>query len=179
MKRAADDRGQAWVTAPTDATIEAAYRDHRTTLVLWLTGQTRDPELAEELAQEAYLRLLRITRSGEVVVDVRAWLFHAARNLLLDQGRRSQVADRHAGELARAEVVDGGVETAVLSHEWLRSLHRALGRLDPADRSLLLAAGAGGSGPELAGSLGVSNVALRTRLHRARRRLRAEFATSA
>jgi RNA polymerase sigma-70 factor (ECF subfamily) len=166
----------SWAAGPFEpgAIVAGAYLEHRGALVRWLTARTRDPELAEELAQEAYIRLLATVRSGVEVLDQRAWLFHAARNLLLDQVRRTEVAERHAPSLAAGEEA-GTVETVVLAREWIDDLDAALGRLDAGDRDLLVAAGNGVPGPAIARRLGLTDVAFRTRLHRARRRLRAEL----
>ena len=46
--------------------------------------------LAEEIAQETFLRLHRGLRDGLQVNDVRAWVFRVARNLWIDNRREHQ-----------------------------------------------------------------------------------------
>jgi len=46
------------------ALLEAAWADHRVPLVRRLTALTRDPDTAEELVQEAFLRLAREVMPG-------------------------------------------------------------------------------------------------------------------
>ncbi len=44
---------------------------------------------AEDIAQEAFIRLFRDLRKGHTIENVRAWLFRVAHNLVIDFGRRS------------------------------------------------------------------------------------------
>ncbi len=48
---------------------------------------------AEDLAQEAFLRLYWRLQTGESVPNARAWLFHVAHNLAIDRQRREQRAE--------------------------------------------------------------------------------------
>lgn len=163
--------------ADADAIFTTAYLEHRDAVLRWMTARTRDADLAEELVHEAYLRLLRTLRGGVVVENQRAWLFHAAGNLLVSHARHAKVADRHTPD-------DPGFETAsaesvVLAQERLDHLERALVRLSPADREVLLATGLGEDGPSIALRAGISPVAFRARLCRARRRFRDQVASDA
>jgi RNA polymerase sigma-70 factor (ECF subfamily) len=157
-----------------DAVLTAAYLEHREPVRRWLVARTRDEDLAEELLHEAYLRLMGELRRGTIVENPRAWLFHAASNLLVSHARHAQVVSRRTPRDATFEAVSA--EAVVLTQERMDHLRRALATLSPADRDLLLAAGTGGEGPELAAAAGISDVALRTRLCRARRRLREQVA---
>lgn len=162
-------------TSDPDAVLSRAYLEHREPVRRWLVSRTRDEDLAEELLHEAYLRLMRELRRGTEVENPRAWLFHAASNLLISHARHVQVANRHA---AQEPVLDAAsAEAVVLAQERMDHLRRALAQLSSSDRELLLAAGMGGGGPELAAAAGISDVALRTRLCRARRRLRDQVAS--
>jgi RNA polymerase sigma-70 factor, ECF subfamily len=167
---------QAPITATTgepadvDSVLTQAYLEHREPVRRWLVSRTRDEDLAEELLHEAYLRLMRELRRGVVIENPRAWLFHAASNLLISNARHAAVVGRHTPQEPAFEAASA--ETVVLAQERMEHLHRALAQLSDTDRELLLAAGMGGEGPELAERAGISNVALRTRLCRARKRLR-------
>jgi RNA polymerase sigma-70 factor (ECF subfamily) len=147
-----------------------AYTLHRDPLHRWLTARTRDPELAEELVQEAFIRLMRTMRSGVQVENPRAWLFHAAGNLMVSHVRHVRVAGRFVPESPAYEAASA--ESVVLAQERMEHLERVLGRLTPDDRQLLLSTGLGLNGPRLADQAGISQVALRARLCRARKRLR-------
>lgn len=153
-----------------DAILTAAYLEHREPVRRWLVARTHDEDLAEELLHEAYLRLMGELRRGTNVESPRAWLFHAASNLLVSHARHAQVVSRRTPRESGFDAASA--EAVVLTQERMDHLQRALETLSQADRDLLLAAGVGGAGPELAAAAGISEVALRTRLCRARKRLR-------
>jgi RNA polymerase sigma-70 factor (ECF subfamily) len=48
---------------------------------------------AEDIAQEAFIRLFRDLRKGHSIENVRAWLFRVAHNLVIDFGRRCPVPE--------------------------------------------------------------------------------------
>jgi RNA polymerase sigma-70 factor (ECF subfamily) len=157
-----------------DAVFTAAYLEHREPVRRWLIARTHDEDLAEELLHEAFLRLMRELRRGMDIECPRAWLFHAATNLLVSHARHARVVGRHQHQEPAVEAASA--EAVVLTQERMDHLRRALAGLSPADRDLLLTAGMGGDGPEMAAAAGISDVALRTRLCRARKRLRDQVA---
>lgn len=70
-------------------------RYHRE-LLSFLTHQVNDRELAADLAQESFLRVLTAQGAGQVVLDMRALLYRTARNLIVDQYRRDSVRRHEA-----------------------------------------------------------------------------------
>ena len=52
-----------------------------------------DSAEAEDLAQEAFLRLHQHIRAGQSIDNVKAWLFRVGHNLFIDRGRRTRVTD--------------------------------------------------------------------------------------
>ena len=65
-------------------------RYHRE-LLNFLTRQVNDRDTAADLAQESYARVLTAQHAGQTVLDVRALLYRVARNLVIDQHRRSDI----------------------------------------------------------------------------------------
>lgn len=65
-------------------------RYHRE-LLNFLSRQVRDRDNAADLAQESFVRVLSAQSSGQGVLDLRALLYRTARNLVVDQHRRSEV----------------------------------------------------------------------------------------
>jgi RNA polymerase sigma-70 factor, ECF subfamily len=53
----------------------------------WLHSLTRDPHLAEDLTQEAFLRALRALDTFILGSSFRGWLFRIAQNAWIDQNR--------------------------------------------------------------------------------------------
>ncbi len=163
--------------AATDAhaVLIEAYRLHGEGLLRRLRMLTRDPSIAEDLCQEALTRLYLQIRAGRAPQDAGAWLHQVARNLVVSRARRVKVADRVVAGLRPPDAVTS-TEDAVLGHERLDVLRRGLAALPCEDRRLLLLAADGLTGEQIAGHLGISEPAARTRLHRARRRLRDQMA---
>ena len=65
-------------------------------LLRFLQGTVRDRDTAADLAQESYARVLAVQQSGEAITEPRALLYRTARNLVIDQYRRSEVRGTYA-----------------------------------------------------------------------------------
>ena len=151
--------------------VEAAFIEHQAGLVRRLTAICRDAEAAQDLAQEAFLRLAGEVDAGRIPSDPAAWLHGVGRNLAMSRGRHLQVVDRRNGELPRPGVA-AGPEEAAIEHEAASAAVRALIGLDASARSALVLAAHGCPGNEIAASIGRTPGATRTLLCRARGRVR-------
>jgi RNA polymerase sigma-70 factor (ECF subfamily) len=154
-----------------DRIIETAYATQAGPLLRRLTATTRDPLAAEDLTQEAFVRLVIEVRAGRIPDDPGAWLYRVGHNLAMSRGRRLAVASRHAA----AVVVDGvstSPETIAVEAERDASLRDAIARLGATDQRALILAANGFRGPEIARSIGKSDAATRTLLCRARTKIR-------
>ena len=131
------------------------------------------PEI-EDLVQETFLGIVRNFRSFREDASFRAFLFGVARNVLCQYLRRR---GRKEGKLdfETVSIADLGLTpSAVLAQrEEQRLLLEGLRRLGVDDQiALELYLWEGLTAPELAGVLGLTEAALRSRLHRAKNRLR-------
>ncbi len=160
---------------PGSAVVEHAYAAYHGELERRLTGLLRDPAAAEDLSQEAFLRLHVEVAAGRAPDNVRAWLHRVAGNLVTSRGRRGQVAARLAPRLVSTDVGTPTDEIA-LRHADDAVIRAALADLRAAEREVLLLAASGFTGPEIAARLGRTQAATRTILCRARLRLRQEVA---
>ncbi len=152
-------------------TFRAFY--DRTARPLWayLARMTGDVDLADDLLQESYYRLVR----ARVVLDDEAhrrnYLFRIATNLVRDGARRRACRPL----LARHEddELPGDTSLAVRTESGA-DLRAALGRLKPRDRKLLwLAYAEGSSHREIGAALGLRAGSIKPLLFRARQRLAA------
>jgi RNA polymerase sigma factor (sigma-70 family) len=132
-----------------NAFVERIYAENAQRLRGWLTSICRDETAAEDLMQEAFVRLLRETRDGRTPDDPVAWLHRVGANLAMTRGRRISVADRRAGKLAPPALV-GSPEATVVSAEGAAAVHEALTGLDDDDREAVVLAAHGYRGPEIA-----------------------------
>lgn len=74
--------------------IEALYTRHRPWLVQWCAAMTGDAALAEDLAQDTFLRAMEHIDTLEDLSEqqCRAWLRRTAKNRYIDLVRRAKAA---------------------------------------------------------------------------------------
>ena len=87
--------------------FEALLRRHRTPLLNYFSRMVQDPALAEDLAQELFLRVYQARERYQPEAMFTTWLYRIATNLALNAIRDrkpAEVAAEHAGEDLR----DGG-----------------------------------------------------------------------
>lgn len=77
------------------AVVEHLFRGHNEALLRFLTARLNSVQEADEVAQEAYIRLLQLgTQRAQAVTFLRAFLYKTAENLAIDRLRTRQVAAR-------------------------------------------------------------------------------------
>jgi len=152
--------------------MESAYAQFEPGLRRRLTALVRDPATAEDLTQEAFLRLLGEVRAGRVPENIGGWLWRVGHNLATSRGRRIAVADRHRSELVR-DPEFASPETVAIQDEAQSEVIAALAVLDSTGLTAVTMAAHGVPAPEIARSIGRSPNATRTLLCRARARVRA------
>jgi RNA polymerase sigma-70 factor (ECF subfamily) len=152
--------------------IAAAFRDHSAAIYGTALRSTRDPELAADVTQEAFLRLVVEAQAGRLPDNVGGWLYRTSANLVISRARRAAVARRLAPRLVELDR-PAEPDTVALLQEQQTELQVALAALPAVDRVALLMAAQGATGQEIARRLGRSHAATRTLLSRARGRLRA------
>lgn len=157
--------------------VASAYESYQPSLLRYLTSVTRDPSLAEDLVQDAFVRLTVAAAAGRNPDDPAAWLHRVGHNLAMSAGRRRAVAMRPYRVL---EPPDDPVspEAAVLGSERIRELEGALVDLQPVHRKALGLAALGYDSHEIGRTIGRTDGATRTMLCRVRAKVRAEAADS-
>jgi RNA polymerase sigma factor (sigma-70 family) len=150
------------------------FDEHRRSVLGYALRRLDDPEDAADVVAETFLVAWRRLDDVPGGSGARPWLFGVARRVLANQQRSTRrhvgLADRLGRELATqvAHVREASVGDL--------QVRRALAALSDDDRQVLLLAGWEGLTPaEIGVVVGVSGVTARSRLHRARRRLRAEL----
>jgi RNA polymerase sigma factor (sigma-70 family) len=175
------DVGRAGHEARDDAIVTTAFAAYHEELYAFLVRATHDPDVAEDLLQEAYCRLTREVRAGRIPELVRPWLYRVAANLVASRGRRLRSAFRWL-ERATATADPIGTfartddpEARAISRERTAELTAVLDGLSVDARLGLLLSAEGFSGLEIAEALGRSHAATRTLLSRSRVRVRARL----
>ena len=147
--------------------FEQAFRSHYPSLYRYLHRLTGDADVAEDLAQESFVRLLgrRVSDDG-----VRVWLFTVATNLVRDGARKRA---RRARILEAEPVLPGAFpapDEAVEREARIAAVRDALGHLPARDRELLLMREEGFSYAEIARAAGVAPGSVGTLIARALRK---------
>jgi RNA polymerase sigma-70 factor (ECF subfamily) len=150
---------------------EDAFRTFydRTSGALWgyLSRISGDRQVADDLLQESYYRLLKSNTVFESENHRRNYLYRIATNLVRDS-RRTQKPLFADG----VEVADVAAPDAHAGAESRQDVRRALRRLKPRERALLWLAYANGSShAEIADVLGLKTGSIKLLLFRARRKM--------
>jgi RNA polymerase sigma-70 factor (ECF subfamily) len=161
------------------AAFDAVYEEYRARLFSFLARLSRSRDVAEDLLDDAWLRLA--TSASRLRPDTRLgpWLFTVARNLFISYCRSRQLEEYDAAGLIGLWPTGSPrpspfEETA--ARELERRVEHALARLPAAHREALLLVGVEGLSPgEAAGVCALSPEAFRQRLSRARAALDREL----
>ena len=147
------------------------FDDAERDLLSYAVRRVQRPEDAADVVAETFLVAWR--RFPEVPLDDGAllWLYTVAGNVIANQRRAERRRTRLGARLAET------LQTEIATHEAPRGeaaeILRAMGELGPEDRELLMLVSWEDLAPsEAARVLGITALAARRRLHRARRRLK-------
>jgi RNA polymerase sigma-70 factor (ECF subfamily) len=165
---------RAGASLPMDEETFRAFYD-RTARQVWgyLSKITGDPQLADDLLQDAYYRFYRARTVYEDESHRRNSLFRIATNLARDSGRRRRRGRDVELPGDDADPKDLPVDSGTAERAANRTdVRRALARLKPSQREMLwLAYAQGSSHEEIAEVLGLTRGSVKALLFRARRKL--------
>lgn len=142
--------------------LSAAFLLHRRSLMWSVMRIVRDPQTAEDLAQETYLRAARAAESGPIE-HLEAFLYQTARNLALDHLRRQrtrggvQVDGLNIEEIEKVPASSPTPEAVIIERERLNRFWQALSALpERAQTVVVLSRVEGWQNGQIASHLGVS-----------------------
>lgn len=154
------------------AAFEAVHEAFNARLYNFLARLANSRDVAEDLLEETWLRL--VSHAGRLQPDTRLgpWLFTVARNLHVSYRRSRAIEDSGDAEAtrlwSRAAPAPSPLEVAEAS-EMQRRVAEAMAALPTIYREALLLVGIEGLSPSVAASVcGISPQAMRQRLSRAR-----------
>jgi RNA polymerase sigma-70 factor (ECF subfamily) len=177
------------VKAGDESSFELLLRKYRTPLVNFLYRMVRDTAVAEDLAQEVFLRVYRAREDYAPSAKFTTWMFRIATNLALNSVRDNrhrrmeismdQTADTGEDELPALEVADRApnVEQELVARNRADMILRAIHALPEKQRAaVLLHKYQELDYDEIARVLECSESALKSLLFRAYETLRTELA---
>ena len=116
------------------AALNAIFQSHRRSLFWTVMRIVRDPQTAEDLAQETYLKARKALETRPIE-HVEGFLFQTARYLALDHQRHKAVRNRYeASDTARKDVenvaaAEPSIEDDLIQRQLCRALEDALAEL--------------------------------------------------
>lgn len=156
--------------------VEELFARHHGEIYAYLLRMMRDPEVAADMTQDAFVKAYRNYGALEKPENARAWLYQIAHRVALDEIRRRKII-RFLPWTGESRGSAPPAEHLVMDARLSADLQRALARMPERQRAALLLAELHDlTGLELAAALGVSHVAARALLTRARESLRQALA---
>jgi RNA polymerase sigma-70 factor, ECF subfamily len=153
--------------------LSELYRRHSSWIAGRLAASTSSRDLAEEALQDTFVSAWRGAKSYRGEGDVGAWLWGIARRRLVSLSRK-----RTHVTIGLVDEQMPGADEIVLQHEEAWRVRAAVSRL-PQDQRIAIESVvfADRTVAEVASTLGVPVGTLKSRLHRARLRIKAELET--
>ena len=165
-----------WDRDEAGAFVETLFAKHHGEIYAYLMRMMRDPEVAADMTQDAFVKAYKNYASLEKPENARAWLYQIAHRVALDEIRRRKII-RFLPWTGESRGAAPSAEHLVMEGRFSGDMQRALGRIPERQRAALLLAELHDlTGLELASALGVSHVAARALLTRARESLRQALA---
>jgi len=172
MERESELALVARLRAGDPAAFDTVHQAFNTRLFNFLARLSQRREVAEDLLEETWLRLVAHAPALRTDTRLAPWLFTVARNLYATYCRARRVEQSHAGSLIGlwpCPALQSSPFEALAAGELERRIETALATLPVASReALLLMAIEGLSTAEAADVCGVSSDAMRQRVSRAR-----------
>lgn len=150
--------------------IAQAWQAHEGELRGYLRHRMAEADAADDVLQDVFVKAMRQGQGFCTLTNPRAWLFQVARNALIDRARTSHPTELLADDAPIAD--PGPVELAPVD-TLAECLTSVIGTLAPEDAAVLRACDLQGQTVrEYAQLCGLSLPAIKSRLLRARQRLR-------
>jgi len=166
----------AWDRDEAGVFVESLFAKHHGEIYAYLMRMMRDPEMAADMTQDAFVKAYKNYASLEKPENARAWLYQIAHRVALDEIRRRKII-RFLPWTGESKGSAPSAEHLVMESRLSGDMQRALARIPERQRAALLLAELHDlTGLELAAALGVSHVAARALLTRARESLRQALA---
>lgn len=158
----------------TPPNFDQLYQQHSREVWALAYARWTNADTAQDVMQEAFLRLWRKLEEGEEIVNPRAWLLRVARNLAEDLAKSAfRRNGTHPPQLMNGVQSREAAPLDLLEREESFSqVRELLGQMPPADREILtLRYALEYNTTQIADLLGINATAVHMRLSRARQRL--------
>ena len=160
------------ICAAARQTIADLYAREREGLYRYLVSSGVEPAQAQDVTQDAFLRLYSALRDGASIQSPKGWIYRVAHNLAIDSllrdRRHRAISDAVSSALATLE----DNERDLIERDWLENVYRAIGQLSGQQRACLELRARGLQYTEIAAVLKIRTSTVGEFLRRAMRQLR-------
>ncbi|TQV84311.1 RNA polymerase sigma factor [Exilibacterium tricleocarpae] len=123
---------------PQKTLLEKLFQNHATDLVRFLTRKLKNAQDAEDIAQNAFIRIQHLAEMGKLE-NPKAYLYQTASNLAIDQIRREKLHSNYVqGEITRGLTGSETSQSSTLSPERLLAARQDLTQMEQAITGLPL-----------------------------------------
>jgi len=128
----ADSAGAAVSAESHETLMERLYSEHNQALIRFLMTRVDSEQEAQDVAHEAYVRMLQLDTRGAISY-LSAYLFKTAANIAIDRIRRTQTGERVHQSVSRSltEAAFPAPEHEIASRQELELIARSLEELPP------------------------------------------------
>lgn len=157
------------------------FKRHHKMLFNFLYHMTYQRDVAEDMTQQVFYRMLKYRDSFTGSGEFTHWMYTIARNIIKDQGRKRKLpmAGEHIDDMVDQVPGHSHVEEAFEKKQAAEQLRNAMNTLSEGEREILsLSKFQELKNQEVAEILGISEGAVKVRLHRAMHQLKQIYLTT-
>lgn len=136
--------------------FEIFYKKLYPAVYAFMKNYVQNKELAEDLTQEAFIRVYEKKDEIESVEYAKAFLYTIARNLYLNHVRHIKIETDYYAQLLHTEINDSSFFKEVIRQETIRIIYQSINTLSPKVREIILLNLEGKNNQEIAEKLGIS-----------------------
>lgn len=112
--------------------IRQVYMTHYKPLVFFCNEIVKDKLQAEDITQEAFVKVWKNRQKFQSIAELRAYLYVSAKNAALNILDHVEVRNKHKNEVARLESNEPAyIESRMLFSELMVSVYEEIGKLPP------------------------------------------------
>jgi RNA polymerase sigma factor (sigma-70 family) len=156
--------------------FDQIYKTHANNLYRFLYFLFGNKEEAEDILQEAFIKLYHSFLDGQQILNIKAWLYRVASNLSTNVLKRhshlQKILSHHSDEvMGNLTACPDDAEQQLMRHQEIKIMQQGIGALRPRDRVVLALYLNGMGYDDIAKTIKVRKSTIRTILFRAISRL--------